>query len=192
MTNITKELAHSFNITFTNEISGKIKKEQEKLLKLFSERRFYDSSPHLAIATKFMENDMTETFKNTLNREFENDAAWELEFADFRQSETQDYIFLHLNPESRQKLLDLHERTFQVTKEIGLEIQSGNKFRHFEYDPHISIIKLGTEEIGNALATLNNDFRRVRMPVNRYQITRQEDIENGFSNFPIIAEISLK
>lgn len=49
-----KELAHSFNIALSDEISGKIKREQEKLLKLFAERRFYDSSPHLAIATKFM------------------------------------------------------------------------------------------------------------------------------------------
>ena len=123
-----KELAHSFNIQLEKEMAHKLKNEQDKLSKEFNERRFYDSSPHLAIATKFMDETMTQIFAEVLTDEFKNDVPWELGFANFRPSETGDYIFLHFNTESRQKLFDLHERAFRVTKGIGSEIPNGKKF----------------------------------------------------------------
>jgi 2'-5' RNA ligase len=187
-----KELAHSFNAKLSKEISDKLKNEQEKLRDLgFIEKRFYDSSPHLAIATKFMSEKETEKFIGVLKNEFKNDESFELEFSDFKLSRTRDYIFLHLNFESEQKILDLHSRAFQATKNIGLEIQTGKTFRHFEYNPHISIIKLPQEEIGNALEIIKEDFSGIKMLVNCFEITRQTDDEKGFSNFPVINKIDL-
>lgn len=95
-----KELAISFNISLSSEILQDLKGEQEKLSRIFSEKRFYDSSPHLAIATKFMGDPLTQEFIDAIRNEFEKDSPWELEFADFRPAQTGDYIFLHLSPES--------------------------------------------------------------------------------------------
>jgi 2'-5' RNA ligase len=186
-----KELAHSLNIQLSGEITQKLKNEQEKLLKKFSERRFYDSSPHLAIATKFMGKEETDKFIKALGNEFQNDTVWELEFSDFKVSERLDYIFLHLSADSEQKLISLHERAFGATKNIGLEIQTGKKFRHFPYIPHISIIKLLPGEIGEALGIIKKDFAGVKMPVSCFEITRQADNERGFSDFPTINKINL-
>lgn len=186
-----KELSHSFNIELSQEVLRRLKDEQGRLSERFKEQRFYDFSPHLSIANKFMDAATTPKFIEALINEFKNDSAWELEFADFRPAKTNDYIFLHLSTESRQKLFDLHERAFSVTKNIGLEIPSGNKFRYFEYDPHISIIKLTPEDMREAVGFIKEDFVGVKMPVVRYVLTQQTDDENGFSNFPVVHAISL-
>ncbi len=187
------ELSHSFNIKLTQEISQKIREEQNKLKSLgFIEKRFYDSSPHLAIATKFMSVEDTPVFIEALKEEFENEDKWELEFSDFGVSETQDYIFLHLTKESEQKLIEFHNRAFEKTKEIGLEVQTARKFRNFAYASHISIIKLLPEEVGNALKAIQKDFSGIKMSVTTLEITRQEDTMEGFSNFPVVASIELK
>jgi hypothetical protein len=185
-----KELAHSLNIRLGDEILNKLKVEQNKLLEKFNERRMYDSLPHLSVATKFMSREETSKFTEVLKNEFKDDKVWELEFADFKPSDTQDYIFLHLNPESEKKITELHERAFKATREIGLEIQTGNKFRHFDYNPHISIIKLAPEEVAEAIGIINN-FSGVKMPVSSFYVTRQTDNKNGFSDFPTIDEIKL-
>jgi hypothetical protein len=188
-----KELAHSFNIKLSQEVKGKLKGVQDKLSEKFSERRFYDSSPHLAIATKFMVEKETDKFVEALKNEFKEDRTWELEFSVFGLAKTMDYIFLRLSPDSEQKLLDLHKRAFEATKNIGLEIQTSNKFRPIIiYSPHISIIKLLQEETSDALEIVKNDFSGIKMPVVSFEITRQTDDENGFSNFPVISEIKLK
>lgn len=187
-----KELSVSFNIQLSPEILNELKEEQNKLLVKFSERRFYDSSPHLAIATKFMGESLVLQFINALKNKFSNEEIWELEFSDFGPSITNDYIFLHLNPESKQKLTQLHEHAFEATKCIGLEESSGGRFRHFDYDPHISLIKVGSENIDEALALVKKDMSGMKMPVTQYVVTRQTDNENGFADFPIVCEINLK
>jgi hypothetical protein len=115
-----------------------------------------------------------------------------LEFGEFKSSQSGDYVFLHLNDLSRQKLFELHERAFRVVHDIGLEEHSDKKFRHFEYDPHISIIKIEPEKVAEALEQIKNDFRGLKMSVTKYVITRQVDDEKGFSVFPIIKTIELK
>ena len=187
------ELAHSINIMLNEVILGKLKNKQNKLLEKFSERRMYNSLPHLSIATKFMEANDTRNFVEILKNEFKEDKIFELEFTDFRPSDTQDYIFLHLSPESERKIIELHERAFKVTKDIGLEIQTGNKFRrlNYNYNPHISIIKLNPEEVAKAIGMIKNDFSGVRMFVSSFYITRQTDNKDGFSDFPTIDEIKL-
>lgn len=191
LNNMENELAHSINIRLSEEILEKLKAEQIRLLEKFSERRMYDSLPHLSVATKFMGKEEATQFVEALKREFENEKVFELEFADFRQSGTQDYIFLHLSPESEKKITELHERAFRATKGIGLEIQTGNKFRHFDYNPHISIIKLTPEEAAEAIGMIKNDLSGIKMPVTSLYITQQTDNENGFSDFPTIDEIKL-
>ena len=153
----------------------------------------YNSLPHLSIATKFMGANDTRNFVEILKNEFKEDKIFELEFTDFRPSDTQDYIFLHLSPESERKIIELHERAFKVTKDIGLEIQTGNKFRrlNYNYNPHISIIKLNPEEVAKAIGMIKNDFSGVRMFVSSFYITRQTDNKDGFSDFPTIDEIKL-
>jgi len=187
-----KELAHSFNIRLSKEITDRLKSEQDKLSEKFSERRFYDSSPHLAIATKFMNDGETDKFIEALKKEFQNETTWELEFSDFGLAETMDYIFLHLSVDSEQKLINLHERAFQATKNIGLEIQTSSKFRPIIiYSPHISMIKLLPEESSDALEIIKNDFSGIKMSVSCFEITKQTDNEKGFSKFPVMCEISL-
>ena len=78
------ELAHSFNIRLTPDILRQLRGEQELLAGRFKELRGYDSSPHLAIATKFMGVADSGAFADALAGEFGQDAPWELEFADFR------------------------------------------------------------------------------------------------------------
>lgn len=185
------ELAHSINIRLSDKILDKLKEKQDKLLEKFNERRMYDSSPHLSIATKFMGANDTQRFVEALKNEFENDKVFEIKFAGLRPSGTQDYIFLHLSPESEQKVIELHERAFDATKDIGLEIQTGPKFRHFDYNPHISIIKLTPEEVTKAIGMIKNDFSGIKTLVSSFYITRQTDNKNGFSDFPTINEIKL-
>ncbi len=187
-----EELAHSFNIHLDTEVIGRLKSEQEKLTKQFKERRFYDSSPHLAIATKFMDKETAQDFVRVLVDEFKDDVQWTLEFSDFSLSDTKDYIFLHLSKKSRRLLFKLHERVFRVTKDIGLEEQSNNKFRHFEYDPHISILKVEPTEAEKALSLIEKDFSGVKTQALQYEITQQTDNKEGFSTFPVIYEINLK
>jgi 2'-5' RNA ligase len=186
-----QELAHSFNLILNEEVSGQIKNIQKKLADRFSELRFYDNSPHLAIGTKFMGQSLTNVFVNALENEFNKDMQWEIEFAGFGRAETGNYIFLNLTEESRAKLFDLHERTFLATKEIGFEGHNGEAPR-YPYDPHISIIKIKAEEIEEALKLLNDDFKGTKMVVKSYEITREELDERGFGNFPRIKEIKLK
>ena len=187
-----KELSHSFNIELSQQMLHRLKEEQCRLLEKSEELRFYESSPHLSIANKFMDAASTPKFIEALINEFKGDKPWELEFADFRSSSTNDYIFLHLSPASRQKLFELHERAFAVTQDIGLEIPSGDKFRHFEYDPHISIIKLTPEDTDAAIGLIKEDFIGMKMPVTRYVVTQQTDDEKGFANFPVVCKIDLK
>lgn len=130
-------------------------------------------------------------FAKAIKNEFKDETRWELEFADFKLAETNDYVFLHLSPESRQKMFDIHEQAFRATKDIGSETPNG-KFRHFPYDPHISIIKIEPEQAMKALSEIQKNMSGVQMPVTKYEITKQIDDENGFANFPIICEIDLK
>ncbi|MBI4160282.1 MAG: hypothetical protein HY506_00045 [Candidatus Yanofskybacteria bacterium] len=188
---MVKKLSHSFNLRLSPAITDRLKDRQNKLSEKFDERRLYDTSPHLSIANKFMDAATTPQFIKALDKEFEADSVWKLEFADFRPAPTNDYIFLHLSNVSREKLFALHERAFLVTKGIGLEIPSGNKFRYFPYDPHVSLIRLDPQNMPGALQFLRQDLKGERMAVTQYVITRQTDDENGFSNFPEIHKINL-
>ena len=188
----SNELSHSFNVRLSPDIVRQLKGEQELLAGRFKELRLYDSSPHIAIATKFMGVTDSEAFADALTKEFGGDAPWELEFADFRPSSTNDYIFLHPTKASRQRLLDMHERALAVTKHIGLEEQSSGRFRSFSYDPHLSIMKVGSENITAALPLVAHDFTGVRMPVMAYELTRQLDGENGFASFPVVRTLELE
>lgn len=189
-----KELSHSFNISLSQEFSQKLRKEQEKLAQRFTELRLYDASPHLSMGTKFMGESETEAYVQALAEEFKKDAAWELEFADFQPSDAQigKYIFLMLSVESRERLIDLHERTFHVTKGIGSEGMEGKAKPKYPYDPHVSVIKVQPEEMTEALKLIKEDFSGIRMPVTRYELTRQKEDEKGFSTFPVMLEINLK
>jgi hypothetical protein len=183
-------LSHSFNIELSEEVITKLKIEQGKISEKFKERRSYDSTPHLSVCNKFITKEDTDLFVEALKNEFGKDDVFYLEFADFKQSETGDYIFLHLSPESEKKMIGLHNRALKVTEKIGTEIQAG-KFRHFEYNPHISIIKLFSENVPEALNMIKSDMSGMKMLVSSFYITRQDDDEKGFSNFPTIEKIKL-
>ena len=186
-----KELAHSFNVILSSEISQKLGNEQDKLVEKIREQRNYDSSPHLSIATKFMPESQTEAFKAALLKEFRNDISWNLEFAGFSISTGKNYLFLNLSNDSRQKLFELHERAFTATENIGNKGQGGLPPK-YTYDPHISLIKLLPEDSDAALKLVGDDFAAIKMRILSYEITRQEDTENGFSNFPVLERINLK
>jgi hypothetical protein len=80
-----KELSSSLNIQLSTEILEALKAEQNKLAKTFTEKRFYDSSPHLSIANKYVTETDFPKYIEALQNEFENDAKWEIEFADFKR-----------------------------------------------------------------------------------------------------------
>jgi len=183
-----KELSHSFNAVLDKEFSKKLFHIQQKLKEKIVERRNYDSSPHLAIATKFMGESDTDNFANALIREFSNDQKWELRFTNFSPSETGNYIFLNLDKKSKEIIFTLHERAFSATKNIGSEGQGGLPPK-YAYDPHISIIKLQPAEVSLAMEIISEDFSKITTSVESYEITRQKDNDNGFSDFPVIQEI---
>jgi 2'-5' RNA ligase len=189
-----KELIHSFNIRLSPEVAQKLKLEQEKLSKRFTELRFYDASPHLSLGAKFMTESETDAFVQALAEEFKDDKAWELEFASFQPSDAQEgkYIFLTLTLESQRKLFNIHERAFGVTEEIGSEGMEGATKPKYPYHPHVSVIKVQTEEMPEALKLIKEDFSGVTMPVTHYEVTRQKEDEKGFSTFPVVLEINLK
>lgn len=185
------DFSHSFNVRLTSDIMRQLKKEQDVLAGKFTERRFYDSSPHLSILTKFMGYADTTAYVQTLMDEFRRDSSWELEFSDFRQCATGDYIFLYLAHESRQRLLEMHERALCITRGIGLEEQTPKRFRSFVYEPHISIMKLEPVSVPAALPLLSYNFVGTKMPVIAYDITRHTEDETGFATFPVVCAIEL-
>jgi len=189
--NTEEELAYSFNIVLDDAIAQKIINVQKGLFEKFGERRKYDPSPHLSIATKFMDQSKTDDFVKALENEFQENKSWELEFAGFAPSETGSYIFLNLSDQSRKKVFELHRRAFEATKNIGYEGHGGLP-PEYPYDPHISIIKSKSEERDDILKLINKNLSRVKMKVNSYVVTRQENNEDGFIVFPALYKIDLK
>ena len=158
----------------------------------FSEQRFYDSSPHLSVLTKFMAESETEALQTALENEFNNDEQWELEFSDFSLSHEQKYIFLNVTKESRKTLFDVHTRAMNATIGIGSEGMHGATIPKYEYDPHLSIMKLNPEDAVRAINQIKKDFAGLKMHVTRFELTRQKDDEKGYATFPVIAEVQLR
>jgi hypothetical protein len=186
-----KELAHSFNIVLNDDFLKEILEIQKRLKEKITERRNYDSSPHLAIATKFMDESKTDDFVKILIKEFSNDKKQELIFSSLSISKDKDYIFLNPNEKSKEIISSLHKRAFITTKDIGFENHNGLSLKYL-YNPHISIIKLQPEQIPLAMEIIGNDFSDFALRMESYEITRQKDRESGFSDFPIIQKINLK
>ncbi|MFA6495034.1 MAG: 2'-5' RNA ligase family protein [Candidatus Paceibacterota bacterium] len=191
MADTEQELSHSFNVKLSRELSQELFAIQKQLRKNISERRDYDPSPHLAIATKFMRGSDTQKFIQALSGEFSEDRAWDLAFVGFSPSETGDYIFLNLSEESKETLRALHKRALATTKGVGFEGIGGLPPK-YAYDPHISIIKLQPKEVSLAMEIIGGGFSRAAMKVNSYEVTRQENDKLGFGNFPALKEIRLK
>jgi hypothetical protein len=186
-----QELAHSFNIVLSAELTSKVQSVQRLLGDKFLELRNYDSSPHLAVATKFMGSDLTPDFIEALKVEFSKEKSFDITFTSFAPAETGNYIFLNLDTESREKILTLSRRAFQATKGIGFEGHGGTAPK-YPYDPHISIIKLENGNIDKALSLINCDFSSITMTVEGFELTRESLNEQGFGEFPIVARINLE
>ena len=186
-----EELAHSFNVVLDKRISAKIKDVQETVASKIKERRNYDNSPHLAVATKFMRAVITDNFVKALYKEFSAEKPFEITFTRFESAETGNYIFLNLDTESREKLFALSERAFQVTRGVGFEGHGGLAPK-YPYDPHISVIKLETEEINHALGLINKDLSNLKMRASAFEITRGQLNDKGFGEFPVVATINLQ
>jgi len=188
-----KVLSHSFNVCLGEDILKKLRQEQEKLAKVFTELRPYDSSPHLSIGTKFMTESETGAYLHAVAQEFKSEKTWELTLSDFEPSDAQigKYIFLTLAPESRERMFSLHERLFRATKGIGSEGMHGPTPK-YPYDPHISLIKVQPEEMPQAIQLIQEDLGGVVTPVTRYELTRQKEDEKGFSTFPVMLSIDLQ
>ncbi len=187
-----KELSHSLNVILSPHIAELLRNIQKEILTAVSERRPYDNSPHLSLVNKFMGKSQTAAFVNTLTKEFRDDSSWELTFADFSPSPTNEYIFLNVDKDSQKRLRDMHARAFAVTRGIGTAGQNGIDIPKYPYVPHVSIIKLQPEETEKSLRLIAHELSGITMPVKNLEITTQKDMENGFSIFPIIATIELK
>ena len=184
-----KDLAHSFNISLGGNVFDILKNIQKKISENVHEKRNYDPSPHLSILTKFMDAEKTDTYAKLLIQEFKNDKPWKLEFSHISPSQTKNYIFLFPTKESQEIILSLRKRAIAATIGVGSEESNGD-FIKYLYEPHISLIKLDPSEIDPALKLININFDSLKMIVNKYEITRQDQIENGFSNFPVIGKIN--
>lgn len=185
-----KELAVSFNAVLSGELSKEIADLQKELSSRFDEKRFYDSSPHLAIATKFMTEEESEKFIETIKKEFEQEKAFEIEFDDFTLSSDRRYIFLNLNKPSREKIFKLYNRAMKVAKKIGAEGMQGNPPK-YPYFPHISIIKLDEKDACKAIRMILHNLKGRKMLVTKLEITRQQDDDGGFAYFPSISVLDL-
>lgn len=189
---IEKELACSFNIVLKKEIMERLRDIQNMLTKKFKEKRFYDSSPHVAICTKFMPLSKTNDFLEVIKEEFRNDDVWELGFSKFVSSQNGNFIFLNFSEETTDKILTLNSRALQCSKGIGFEVQGGADEPKYPYFPHISIIKLSDDEIEEAMSLMRDNLCGMKMLVQTYEITVQKDDKKGFAYFPGICKIDLK
>ena len=69
------------------------------------------------------------------------------------------------NNSGNNDIIELHKRAFRATKDIGLEIQTSNKFRrlNYNYNPHISIIKLNPEDNIDGFIWIDRNYKNIKM-----------------------------
>ena len=184
-------LAHSVNIALQDEITQRIISIQKELSIKHKELRFYDSSPHISILTKFMSPKLTEKFATAIKDEFSNDKKWELKFSIFTKAEPSSYVFLNFSEETKNRIYELHNRAIKTTKDIVSLGQAGG-LPKYQYNPHISIIKLDTNEVDEAFEFIHHKLDGISMPVDTYVITRESLDNKGYGTFPIYSSIHLK
>ena len=177
------ELAISFNVAIQADIKNRLKEVQRKLNTEISERRNYESSPHLAVCTKFMPQNLVEEYTKTIEDNFSKIPAFTITLTEFAPSPTNNYIFLNIDEESRKTIFELNRKIKEVTKGIGNESPKGLPPK-YPYDPHISIIKLEEYQIKKALQLLNENFSNVQMIVESFELTVEKRDESGFASFP--------
>ena len=183
--------SHSLNVRLRPDIMQRLRAVQAGLAREFTELRWYDSTPHLSVATKFMPYTETERYARTLRSIIRFGLAWTLEFAEFCPSSTGDYVFLELSRESQTVLKDLHGRILQGTRDIGSEEQTVKLFRSFSYSPHISVMKVGADNVERALGCISESLRDVQMRVNAYDLVRHENDASSFPRFPVYRSYAL-
>lgn len=178
-----RELAVSFNVVLNEEIQNQLRRIQKKLSEKIKEKRFYDNSPHLAICTKFMPRITTNKYIPIINKQFKDIKAFDIEFTKFEPSPTGNYIFLNLSKNTRDHISKLNEEVKRISKGIGNESPKGLPPK-YPYDPHISIIKLESYQIQEALNMLNDEFKVSSMKVDELELTVEKRDETGFASFP--------
>lgn len=177
------ELAISFNIAIQEDIKTRLKEIQRKLNTEISERRNYESSPHLAVCTKFMPQNLVNEYTKAIKENFSDIPSFTITFTEFAPSPTNNYIFLNLDEQSRSTIFELNRKIKEVTNGIGNESLKGLPPK-YPYDPHISIIKLKDYQIKKALQLLNDSFGNVQMVVESFELTVEKRDESGFASFP--------
>lgn len=179
-----RELAVSFNVVIKEDIRNRLKEVQKKLLSEINERRNYDSSPHLAVCTKFMPQNLVDEYTKIIKENFSNLPSFTITFTEFAPSPTNNYIFLNLDEQSRNTIFELNRKIKEVTKRIGNEALNGLPPK-YPYDPHISIIKLEEYQVEKALQLLNESFNNVQMTVESFELTVEERDHTGYASFPV-------
>ncbi len=184
-----KQLAISFNIVLSEDVQNKLKEVQKMLAEHITERRHYDSSPHLAICTKFMPQSKVEEYTEVINRTFNNLQTFTIKFTKLEPTTSGKYIFLNLETKSREYILELNTKTRAATKGIGNETIDGLPTR-YPFDPHISIIKLEPHETQKALDLLDQ-IELAPMLIQQLEVSVESRDENGYATFPIKLVLNL-
>jgi hypothetical protein len=186
-----RELAVSFNLRLPYNVYKYAISLQNAARKVTSDLRKYDTSPHLAIATKFMPFILSEQYTNCIRENFLENKKFEIEFDSFKIAETNNYIFLEPTMESKKYILELRKAALEKSKGIGFETPM-NQPALFQYDPHISIIKCPSDKIEAILKEINNDLISISGIVEVLFVSREKRRSDGFGDFPEILTIDLK
>lgn len=186
-----RELAISFNLLLPDNVEEYIKHLQSEARTKTTELRHYDTSPHLAIATKFMPIRLTDKFIDCINNEFKNQKPFEIHFDSLTIAETKNYIFIEPSQETKDYINQLRIKALEVSKDIGFETPKNQPAR-FEYIPHISIIKCSSENIDAVFNHLEKNLKEVSGTVNTLYINKEQRNKDGYAEFPRVLTLQLE
>lgn len=183
----------SLNLKLPPHLLDTLKNVSAKLTDEFPDQRNYDTTPHIALLTKFFTPEqLTEDYIKVLNLSIHKLKPMDLSFQGFSLSEDKKYVFLDLNHESSQAILKYREELLSATESSGLERLPGYVDR--EYVPHITILKVDPAVATTALAEAQELFSYLRdqeFTVNSLVLTEMQTDQTGNRIFPVIKEYML-
>ncbi len=188
-----QEIAVSLNVVLNRDLIKDIKEIQRELNRNYKEQRNYDTTPHLAIVTKFMIPELAHKYANLVTKELITKNAFNISFKRFKVPNAGTYIFLDLDEESKRSIIQINREVKKISKNFGFETPKGLPSK-YSLDPHISIIKLEQENIGPAylaLKKIKTDLTHRSYLIEELEITKEVRKYNGYATFPKIAQIEL-
>jgi len=187
-----REIAVSCNVALKPEFLDEVRKLQQLVTNVYAEQRNYDTTPHIAIATKFMQSRYASEYVTSLLGTFTDTPAFVLRVEAITKASQGTYLFLDLDTKSKQHLVEMRATALTATKGIGYETPHNEPAR-YQYDPHISLVKLfDHSQLNGALKLLAGKFSPIETVIDSLYITKESRRADGYADFPVIEQIQLE